>query len=795
MLSTIAPLASDRIHYDGQIVAVVVADTAEIADEAAGRLHITYAEEKPSATFGSPGLTHGRVDPGPAAAMPTVGDPITAFDAAPVTVDAHYATPPQHHNPMELMTTVCSWEGGKLLVWEPSQNVHGARQGLAGQLGMNQADVRFSSPLIGGGFGLSGELSQRTALVALASRMIGRPVRLETTRQQGFTISQFRAETRHHVRLAASRDGRLQALIHDILELSSRPDDFSLGAGSVAMTTRMYACPNVSGSAELVHADRNTPGWMRAPVSVPSFFALESAMDELAVALDIDPIELRRRNDTQTEPINGRPFTSRTLMRCFDTAADAFGWAERDPRPGSMRDGDWLIGWGCASAALGAIMTPASARVTLFPGGSATVQTTAHEIGQGALTTVAMAVVQELGTALSAVTVEIGDTDLPPAGGAGGSASAASICVAVTTACRDIRTRLVTAAVETAGSPFRGADPATLTLDDGALCGPGGTREPLPAAIQRAASGVIESYAETAPHGAPPDAIQRLHRGLPLFIGGEGLPDRIQRAFGANFVEVRVHERTREIWVPRLAGAYGAGRIINPLTARSQLMGGQIWGASAALHEATEIDERTARYTNADLAAYLIPVNADIIDVETIMVPEEDSLVNELGIKGLGKLGIVGLNAAVANAPGTACDLHPHRPRHPSAPRRHIRRPGPVQSQRRERISRPPPHMAHPTRQQYRSSAFAIAVILGRECRDKRRVRHQSDNGAHGRFESTEQLPCRVGERLVLRREIVLVCDGLDRADRLARAAVDTLVGVDIHHPPALVDTVDRALV
>ena len=276
------------------------------------------------------------------------------------------------------------------------------------------------------------------------------------------------------------------------------------------------------------------------------------------------------------------------------------------------------------------------------------VQTATHEIGQGALTAVGLTAVQELGVELSAVTVEIGDSDLPPSPGAGGSSSAASVCNAVAKACRDIRSR-ITAAVADAGSPFSGAGPATLALAGGALCGPGDAREPLDEAIQRAAIGAIEAYAETAPYGAPPDAIRRLHAGRPVYAGG-ALPDRIQWAFGATFAEVRIHALTSEIRVPRLVGAYAAGRIINPLTAKSQLMGGQIWGMSAALHEATDIDPRTARYTNADFAGYLIPVNADVTEVESILVPEDDPLVNELGVKGLGELGNVGTNAAVANA-------------------------------------------------------------------------------------------------------------------------------------------------
>lgn len=611
MGSTIAPLASDAVHYDGQIVAVVVADSFESAREGASRMRIDYAEEPPSATFDSPGSFTGLAHPKPESEAgsdnPKVGDAIAAFAAAPVKIDQRYVTPTQHHNPIELFTTACAWAGDKLTVWESSQNVYGYQFGLAEQLGIPPSDIHIVSPYIGGAFGSRGSLTQRTALVAHAAKIVGRPVRLETTREQGFTIATYRAETRHRIRLAATRDGKLQALIHEGWEVSSRPDDYKV-AGTDA-STRLYACPNIDSNVEIVHADRNTPGFMRSPPEVPYLFALESAMDELAVALDMDPVDLRRINDTMNEPIKGLPYTSRSLVKCLDVAAEAFGWSKRRPLPRSMRDGDWQIGWGCASTMYPTQVAPAAARVRMSPAGSVTVQTASHEIGNGITTAVALTAVQELSVPLEMVHVELGDTDLPPAPVAGGSNSTASVCNAVAKACRELKAK------RAAG-----------------------------------ATGIVEVYAENVPYGVSAEGAQGLYKGKPSLAGGAKLKDRIQFAFGAQFVEVRVHAQTREVRVPRLVGAYAAGRIVNPKTAKSQLMGGQIWGMSAALLEATEIDRRAARYTNADLAEYLIPVNADVTDVETILVPEDDRLVNDLGIKGLGELGNVGLNAAVANA-------------------------------------------------------------------------------------------------------------------------------------------------
>jgi xanthine dehydrogenase YagR molybdenum-binding subunit len=650
MGTSIAPLASDRVQHDGQIVAVVVAESFEAAREASHRLKVEYAAETPSAGFDSAGLQTvsaeavsktGEKDP-------KVGDAAAAFDAAPVKVDQRYETPTQHHNPIELFTTTAAWSNGRLTVWESSQNMYGFLNGLAVQLGIPAADIRVISPFVGGAFGSRGSLTQRTALICHAARVLNRPVKLVASRQDGFTIATYRAETRHHVKLGADRNGKLVSLTHEGWEISSRPDNYKVGGTDAS--TRLYACPNVDSKVYIVHADRNTPGFMRSPPEVPYLFALESAMDELAYALDMDPIELRRVNDTQVEPIKGLKYTSRALMPCFDAAAQSFGWSRRTMRPGSMRDGDWLIGWGAATTMYPTQMGPAAVRVTLTPQGTAKVQTAGHDIGNGAYTVFALTAVDRLGLPLDKVDVELGDSALPPAPVAGGSNSTASVCNTIAKACEEIRARIAAASVAAADGPFHGADPASLKLADGALVGPDGAREPLDAAIGRATNGAIEVYAENLPHGVPPDGLKGLYKGQGPLAGGAKLKDRIQFAFGAHLIEVRVNRRTGEVRVPRLVSAFAAGRIVNPKTAKSQLMGGQIWGISAALHEATEIDRRAARYYNDDLAEYLIPVNADIQQVETILLPETDTEVNELGIKGVGELGNVGLNAAVANA-------------------------------------------------------------------------------------------------------------------------------------------------
>ncbi len=638
-------LESATVWHAGQIIAIVVAETFEGAREAARKVQVTYAPQTPSATFDTAGLTVEPHKP-ERSPDPSVGNAASAFESAPVKIEQRYSTPTQHHNPIELFTTTCVWDGPKLTIYEPSQYMWGTKSSTAMRLGVDPADVRAISRFIGGAFGSKGP-NPRTAWVALAARQLGRPVKLVPTRDQGFTIATYRAETRQQIRLGASRDGRLLSLMHEGWEVTSRPSGYNVAG--VESTARMYACPNIHTAVNVVHADRATPGYMRAPPETPYMFALESAMDELAHALAMDPIELRRVNDTQRDPVTGLPFTSRSLMACFDQAAARFGWTQRRSQPGAMTDGDWLIGYGCATACYPSNLGPAAVRVALTSSGKATVSIAGHEIGTGAYTTVAIAAARSLGLQVADITVKMGDSDLPPLMIAGGSNNAASASVVVAKACEEIRSRLAAAAVIASDSPMHGADPATLRLAGGQLTAPAGGAEPLSTAMQRTGH-LMEVYAENIPPGLPASAIADMHQGKPSMLGGSARKDATAYAFGAHLVEVRVHRRTREIRVARIVCAFAAGTIVNAQAARSQFMGGAIWGVSSALHEATELDRTSARYVNNNLADYLVPVNADIPSIDIITVPEQDSTVNPLGIKGIGEIGIVGMNAAIANA-------------------------------------------------------------------------------------------------------------------------------------------------
>jgi xanthine dehydrogenase YagR molybdenum-binding subunit len=645
---TTTTLETDRIWHDGQIIGIVLADSYEAARDGAFRVAVDYETETPSATFDSPGAETEPKKANPDSPPPAKGDAVAAFTTAPVKVDARYSTPAQHHNPMELFTTTCVWEGPKLAVYEPTQSMYGLKAAVARQLSLDPANVRTVSRYVGGGFGSRGAPTSRTAWIAVAARRLKRPVKLVATRDQGFTIATYRAETRHRIQLGADRRGRLVSVSHEGWEVTSRPSGYNVSG--VNTTSRMYASPNIATKVSIVHADRNTPGFMRAPPDTPYMFALECGMDELAYALDMDPIELRRVNDTQTDPVSGHPFSSRSLMKCFDEAAARFGWSRRNPKPGSMREGDWLVGLGCATSCYPSNIGPAAARLSLTPQGKATLQMAGHEIGTGAYTALAITVADRLGLSLEDVTVLLGDSDLPPVPGAGGSNNAASTTNAAAKACEEVRSRLAGAAVRNNAGPFGGLDPAGLKLQGGALTGPGGKSEPLATALARVAGGALEVHVENVPEGLPPDAAAGLYQGKMTMSRGSGRKDVTAYACGAHFIEVRIHERTREIRTPRIVSAFAAGTIVNPLAAYSQYMGGAIWGVSSALHEATEIDPTAARYVNTNLADYLIPVNADIGQLDVILVPEEDAKVNPLGVKGIGEIGIVGMNAAVANA-------------------------------------------------------------------------------------------------------------------------------------------------
>ena len=689
MSQAVAPLHTDEIHFSDQVIAVVIADSFEIAQQAAEAMEFMFDVQAPAVSFDSPSATVVK----PKSLGETdlkSGDVAEGFAESAACVDQWYETPPQHHNALELFQTTCAWhtdENGtdQLTVWESTQNTRGFQHGLAEQLRLKPAQVRILSPFIGGAFGSKGELGQFTALVAFAARQMGAPVRFVATRRQAFSLRTFRAETRHHLRLGASAEGKLLAIDHESWELTSRDEKFAT-AGSDS-TARLYACPNVRTKVHNVETDRQAPGFMRAPPEMPYLFVMESAMDELSYMLGLDPVELRRRNDTNVELATDRPYTSRSLLLAIERGAELFGWSERQHAPRAMNTADELVGWGFASAFYPTQIGPADCRITLELRGDganlqphALVETGTHEIGTGIRTVVALTVADLLGLAMDNIEVRIGDSELPAAPLSAGSNSTATICSVLAKCCEAIREKVAKAAVADKHGALHGLDPKLIRLIDGHAVF---THDPRAVAPRPVQAGFAEPDKDVAhhaaatprsetlflalgrvarnkplvqkmtntPHGAPPVIGPALVRkGKPLMVGGANLKDRMQFAHGAHFVEVRISRATGMIRVPRMVGVFAGGRIMNPRTAYAQLQGGQVWGLSSALHEATEIDPLLGRYANADLAEYHVPVARDICDITTVMLDEEDTLVNPLGIKGIGELGTTGLAAAIANA-------------------------------------------------------------------------------------------------------------------------------------------------
>ena len=617
-----SPLAGPEIEHDGQPIALIVADSFEAAREASFRLKFTYEESDPAPTFGSEGVVErplGEVNPRYEPIR--FKDADAALAASAHVIDAEYATPTQHHNPIELFSTTAYWDGPRLVLHEPSQYVWGLKYTIAEQLQIDPDNVHVVSPFVGGAFGSKGAVTHRTAMAALGAKQIGRPVKVVAMRDQGFTHNGHRQETRHRVRLGCDASGRLTGYDHRQSEFTSRVSPYS--NGGLEKTAAMYAFQAVKTDNYIVQGDRNVPTFMRSPAEVPTVYALESAMNELAAAAGIDPVEFRKMNDTRVNPVNGAPYTSRSLNECLDAAAESFGWSRRNPAPRSMRDGDWLVGWGCSMAMYPTLMSPSTARVTLRRNGSALIEVAAHDVGTGCYTIAAQAAGERLGIDPSRIEVRMGDSRYPPGPISGGSISTASVTSAVADACDRLAAQL--GVPENAGIDARRAAVAAMTGPE------------------------LEVLGRWVPPSLDEKALEAMYDGGVRITGGN-LEERTMFAFGAEMVEVRVNERTREIRVPRITGAFAAGHIMNPRTAHSQYLGGLIWGISSALHEKTEIDLRRGRYVNDNLAEYLIPVNADIQQVGIIMVPEVDDEINVLGVKGIGELANVGTAAAITDA-------------------------------------------------------------------------------------------------------------------------------------------------
>jgi xanthine dehydrogenase YagR molybdenum-binding subunit len=582
----LAVMQGDEVAFRGQVVGAVVAETAETARRAAELVRVGYEVAPHDSELSADRddlYRPDRVNPD----FPTDtarGDVEAAMAAAEVVVDSTYTTPMHHNNPLEPHASTALWDGRSLTIWDSTQGVHPVRETLSSLFGLPVERVRVVCPYVGGGFGAKGTPHANVVLATLAARATpGRPVKLALTRQQMFSLAGYRTPTIQRIRLGADRDGRLSAISVDVVEQTSRIKEF---AEQTAVAARMmYAAPNRRTTHRLAALDVPVPSWMRAPGECPGMFGLEVAMDELAEALDMDPIELRVRNEPEVDPNTGNPFSSRNLLACLRRGAELFGWADRGPR----REDGWLVGTGVASATYPARRFPEATALIRFERGRYFAEIGAADLGTGAWTVLAQIAADALGVPLDDVQARIGDTAYPFAPVAGGSMGTATWGSAIVEAAREFRDKF-------------GDDPADGDEAEGSL-------RPNPDA---------ERFA--------------------------------MHAFGAQFAEARVHADTGEVRVPRLLGVFAAGRIINPRTARSQLIGGMTMGISMALHEASVLDPRFGHVVNHDFAEYHIATNADVPDVRAHWIEERDPYVNPMGSKGIGEIGIVGTAAAVANA-------------------------------------------------------------------------------------------------------------------------------------------------
>ena len=628
------PLQNDRVLYANQPVALVVAETFEAARDAAALVDIVYAEEEhitdldavKSQSYEPPKKREG-IKPPP---KPR-GDADGAFQAAPVKLSQNYRVAIEHHNPMEpFATTVIVGDDGEYTIYDKTQGPQNVQEYLVAGFGLNKKKVKVETPFMGGGFGSGLRPQYQVFLAMLVATDLERSVRVTMTRDQMFTFV-YRPETIQAVTLGAQPDGKLTSIRHHATAGTSHFEDHQEVV--VNWSGLLYDCANVKLTYELAKIDTYTPGDMRAPGAVLGVYAIESAMDELAYELKIDPIELRLRNYAEKDENEDKEFTSKALREAFQQGAERFGWSDRNPEPRSMHDGRELVGWGMASAVWEAQVTQCEVDLTLTPDGRCEVTSGFPDIGTGQYTTLAVAAADATGLRIDQIDVRIGGSELPTGAVSGGSWTAASSASAVLEAGEALKEQLLKAAGRIEGSPLKGAKPDFVALKNGRIL----------LKDEPAASHSLAEVVRASGHDR-------------IIAKGKAAPDKKITAkyssytHSAVFCEVRVDEELGQVRVTRIVNAVAAGRIINLKTARSQILGGVVMALGAALSEETLLDNDLGRFMNHNLAEYHVPVNADVEKIEVIFVDERDDKTSPVGAKGLGEIGIVGTPAAIANA-------------------------------------------------------------------------------------------------------------------------------------------------
>ena len=620
------PLYDSKIMFSGQPVALVLAEEWEIARFAASLVRVEYEQEAHvTDLYRQREVAFALPEP----AKPR-GNAAKAFAAADVGHQGEYYVPIEHHNPMEPYASTVTWDGGgKLTVYDKTQGVQNVQRYLCGIFDMKPDDVRVMSPFVGGAFGSGLRPQYQVVLAVLAARSLERPVRLVLTRQQMYSLG-YRPAMIQRIELGATAGGTLDAITHEAITVTSQYEDFH--RHETTWSGLLYKSANAKYAHKLARLDLPTSCDMRGPSATTGVYALESAMDELAVALKLDPLELRLRCYSDRDQNNGDlPFSSKNLRECYRQGAEMFGWDKRNPEPRSMRDGSELVGWGMATGVWEALQVPITVRIVLTANGHAEVACATSDIGTGTYTIMAQVAADALGLPLDNISIKLGDSTLPQSPVEGGSWIAASVSNGIVTTSNAIREELLRLAKKVPGSPLANATPDKVAFADGKLV----SRQDASRAI---------SIADVMRHGA----VDRIEQEKSTNFANDG--KHAHNTHSALFAEVKVDEQLGVIRVTRIVSAVAAGRILNTKTAHSQVMGGVVWGIGVALHEETLIDHKFGRIMNANIAEYHVPVNADVHDIKVIFVEEQDNIVNPLGIKGLGEIGIVGVAAAIANA-------------------------------------------------------------------------------------------------------------------------------------------------
>jgi xanthine dehydrogenase YagR molybdenum-binding subunit len=628
------PLYDGKVMFAGQPIALVVAEDWETARFAASLVRADYEPEahvtdvfrqRDAAT-----PVKKPTNPMEAIFAPPKarGNPDQALATAAVRHEAEYFVPIEHHNPMELYaSTVILEAGGKLTVYDKTQGVQNVQKYLCSVFGMKPEDLRVMSPYMGGGFGSGLRPQFQAVLAVLAARALERSVRLVLTRQQMYALG-YRPAMIQSIALGANGNGLLDVITHDAVTVTSQYEDFN--RQETGWSGLLYKSANAKYAHRLAHLDLPTSCDMRAPSAAPSLFALESAMDELAVALGVDPAELRLRCYSDRDQHENRPYSSKALRECYHQGAEAFGWSKRNHKPGSMREGSDLVGWGMATGVWEALQVPITVRIVLTANGHAEVACATSDIGTGTYTIMAQVAADMLGLPIESISIRLGDSSLPQSPVEGGSWIATSVANGIVATADAIRTDLLGIAGGMPGSPLANLGVGDVALVDGKL------------ASKRDASRAV-AIADVMRHGA----LDRIEKELTTNPTND--QTRANNTHSAVFAEVKVDEQIGVIRVTRVVSAVAAGRILNPKTAGSQILGGVVWGIGMALHEETLIDHRFGRIMNANIAEYHVPVHADVHDIKVIFVDEPDES-NPMGLKGVGEIGIVGVAAAVANA-------------------------------------------------------------------------------------------------------------------------------------------------